>query len=180
MADQSTRSRMVLFPASAMLDVPVMSQPSLIPPVIDAFGADHAGIALKDTLAAALREEGLAIDDLGTTGAASVDYPDYAHRVAAAVADGTAQLGVLVCGTGIGMPIAANRHPAIRCAVVHDVTSARLSRAHGNANVLALGARVIGPVVALDCLHAFLATGFDGGRHDARVAKLGMVGKAAA
>jgi ribose 5-phosphate isomerase B len=157
-----------------------MSQPTTMPPLAVAFGADHAGVALKDHLADALREEGFAIHDLGTTGPASADYPDYAYRVAAAVADGTAQLGVLVCGTGIGMSIAANRHPAIRCAVAHDVTSARLSRAHNNANVLALGARVIGPVVALDCLHAFLGTGFEGGRHDARVAKLGMVGKAAA
>ena len=87
------------------------------------------------------------------------------------------QLGVLVCGTGIGMAIAANRHPAIRCAVAHDVTSARLSRAHNNANVLALGARLIGEAVALDCLHAFIATGFDGGRHAARVAKLSLGGK---
>ncbi len=94
------------------------------------------------------------------------------------VAEGQAQLGVLICGTGIGMAIAANRNPAIRCAVAHDVTSARLSRAHNNANVLALGARVIGEAVALDCLHAFIATGFDGGRHAARVAKLTAAGQA--
>ena len=157
-----------------------MSETTTLPPLAVAFGADHAGVALKDTLAAALRAEGFAVHDLGTTGSDSVDYPDYADKVAAAVADGTAQLGVLVCGTGIGMSIAANRHPAIRCAVAHDVTSARLSRAHNNANVLALGARVIGELVALDCLHAFIGTGFDGGRHAPRVAKLGLAGKPAA
>lgn len=148
-----------------------------MPPLAVAFGADHAGVALKDHLAAALREDGFAVHDLGTTGFESVDYPDYANRVAAAVAEGTAQIGVLVCGTGIGMSIAANRHPAIRCAVAHDVTSARLSRAHNNANVLALGARVIGEVVALDCLRAFIGTGFEGGRHARRVAMLGQPGK---
>jgi ribose 5-phosphate isomerase B len=156
------------------------SETTTLPPLAVAFGADHAGVALKDALAAALRQEGFAVHDLGTTGADSVDYPDYAYKVAAAVADGTVQLGVLVCGTGIGMSIAANRHPAIRCAVAHDVTSARLSRAHNNANVLALGARMIGEMVALDCLHAFIGTGFDGGRHAPRVAKLGLPGKPAA
>jgi ribose 5-phosphate isomerase B len=157
-----------------------MSETATLPPLAVALGADHAGFALKDTLAAALRAEGFAVHDLGTTGTDPVDYPDYAHRVAAAVADGTVQLGVLVCATGIGMSIAANRNPAIRCAVAHDVTTARLSRAHNNANVLALGARVIGEVVALDCLRAFIGTGFDGGRHTPRVAKLSQAGKPAA
>ncbi len=153
-----------------------MSDTSTLPPLAVAFGADHAGVALKDHLAAALRTEGFVVHDLGTKGTRSVNYPDYAARVAAAVAEGEVQFGVLICGTGIGMAIAANRNPAIRCAVVHDVTSARLSRAHNNANVLALGARLIGEVVALDCLHAFIATGFEGGRHAARVAKLGAAG----
>jgi len=157
-----------------------MSETTTLPLLAVAFGADHAGVALKDTLADALRAEGFAVHDLGTSGTQPVDYPDYADRVAAAVANGTAQLGVLVCGSGIGMSIAANRHPAIRCALAHDVTSARLSRAHGNANVLALGARVIGLAVALDCLHAFIGTGFDGGRHTPRVAKLAKMGNAAA
>ena len=157
-----------------------MSETTTQPPLAVAFGADHAGVTLKDTLADALRAEGFAVHDLGTSGAEAVDYPDYADRVAAAVAKGTAQLGVLVCGSGIGMSIAANRHPEIRCALAHDVTSARLSRAHGNANVLALGARVIGQAVALDCLHAFIGTGFDGGRHTPRVAKLAKMGNAAA
>ena len=160
-----------------MLDVSPMSDTSTPPPLAVAFGADHTGVALKDVLAAALRDQGFDVRDLGTTGADRVDYPDFAYKVAAVVADGTAQLGVLVCGTGIGMAIAANRHPAIRCAVVHDVTSARLSRAHNNANVLALGARLIGETVALDCLLAFLGTGFEGGRHASRVAKLSPAGR---
>jgi ribose 5-phosphate isomerase B len=168
-----------------MLDVPAMSDASTsdtstLPPLAVAFGADHAGVELKDILAVALREEGFAVHDLGTSGTEPVDYPDYAYRVAAAVADGTAQIGVLVCATGIGMSIAANRHAAIRCALAHDVTTARLSRAHNNANVLALGGRVIGQAVALDCLHAFIGTGFDGGRHAPRVAKLGPAGKTVA
>jgi ribose 5-phosphate isomerase B len=149
-----------------------MSETDPLPALAVAFGADHAGVALKDHLAAALRAEGFAVHDLGTTGTTSVDYPDFAHRVAAAVSNGTVQLGVLVCGTGIGMSIAANRHAAIRCALAHDVTTARMARAHNNANVLALGARVVGEGVALDCLHAFLGTGFEGGRHVGRLAKL--------
>jgi ribose 5-phosphate isomerase B len=157
-----------------------MSETTTMPPLAAAFGADHAGVALKDTLADALCAQGFAVHDLGTTGTEPVDYPDYADRVAATVAKGTAQLGVLVCGTGIGMSIAANRHSANHCGVAHDVTSARLSRAHNNANVLALGARLIGQAVALDRLHAFIATGFDGGRHAPRVANLGKVGKVAA
>jgi ribose 5-phosphate isomerase B len=109
---------------------------------------------------------------MGTHGPESVDYPDFADAVAAAVLDGRAGLGVLVCGTGIGISIAANRHPGIRCALVHDVTGARLAREHNDANVLALGARVIGTEVALDCLSAFLRTPFAGGRHERRVRKL--------
>ena len=93
-----------------------MSDTSTLPPLAVAFGADHAGVALKDHLAAALRTEGFVVHDLGTKGTRSVDYPDYAARVAAAVAEGEVQFGVLICGTGIGMSIAANRHPAIRCA----------------------------------------------------------------
>jgi ribose 5-phosphate isomerase B len=149
-----------------------MSQAGFTPPLAVAFGADHAGVALKDHLAAVLRAEGFAVRDLGTTGSDSVDNPDFAHRVAAAVSAGVAQVGVLVCGTGIGMSIAANRHRDIRCALAHDVTTARLSRAHNNANVLALGARVVGEAVALDCLRAFLATGFEGGRRVRRLDQL--------
>ena len=137
-----------------------------------ALGADHAGVALKATLAEALSAAGHPVLDLGTNGTASVDYPDFAAAVAAAVLDGRARFGVLVCGTGIGISMAANRHAGIRCALVHDVTGARLSREHNDANVLALGARVIGPEVALDALKAFLATPFAGGRHERRVRML--------
>lgn len=137
-----------------------------------AFGADHGGVQLKDALAEAARAMGHAVTDLGTHGTESVDYPDYAALVCEAVASGRARFGVLICGTGIGMSIAANRHPAIRCAVVHDATGARLTRSHNDANVLALGGRMTGPEPALDALRAFLDTPFDGGRHARRVAKL--------
>ncbi|MDE8347551.1 MAG: ribose 5-phosphate isomerase B [Acidocella sp.] len=137
-----------------------------------AFGADHGGAALKHRLAGALAEAGHEIQDFGTDGPTSVDYPDFAYAVCEAVALGRADFGVLVCGTGIGMSIAANRHPAIRCGLAHDVTTARLSRAHNNANVLALGARIVGEEVARDILHSFIATPYEGGRHDRRLAKL--------
>lgn len=137
-----------------------------------ALGADHGGVALKTRLASALIEAGHQVQDYGADGAASVDYPDYAHAVCAAVEEKRADFGLLVCGSGIGMSIAANRHVGVRCALVHDVTTARLSRAHNDANVLALGARIIGEEVALDILRVFLATDFEGGRHERRLAKL--------
>ena len=139
-----------------------------------AFGADHAGFALKNRLAAALPAAGLGLDarDLGAYAPASVDYPDYAHRVCRAVLSGEARFGVLICGTGIGMSIAANRFAGIRCALVHDATGARLARAHNNANVIAFGARLIGEEVALDALQIFLTSAYEAGRHDRRLAKL--------
>jgi len=140
--------------------------------LIVALGADHGGVHLKNRLATALLEGAHQVLDFGTDGAASVDYPDFAHAVCEAVADSRAELGILVCGTGIGMSIAANRHQAIRCGLAHDVTTARLTRAHNDANVLALGARIIGEEVALDILAAFLSTPYEGGRHDRRIAKL--------
>ena len=150
-----------------------LSPRSLLPRSLHiALGADHGGAALKNRLAAVLAEAGHQLLDFGTDGPASVDYPDFAHAVCAAVADKSADYGILVCGTGIGMSIAANRHPDIRCALVHDVTTARLTRAHNDANVLALGARIIGEEVALDILQTFLATEFEGGRHARRLAKL--------
>lgn len=139
---------------------------------IIALGADHGGVALKTRLAAALVEAGHQVQDYGTDGAASVDYPDYAHAVCAAIEEKRADFGLLVCGSGIGMSIAANRHAGIRCGLVHDVTTARLTRAHNDANVLALGARIIGEEVALDIVRVFLATDFEGGRHERRLAKL--------
>jgi len=140
--------------------------------LIVALGADHGGVNLKNRLAAVLIEGGHQVLDFGTDGPASVDYPDFARAVCSAVTDTKADFGILVCGTGIGMSIAANRFPAIRCALVHDVTTARLTRAHNDANVIALGARIIGEEVALDILGAFLSTPYEGGRHDRRLAKL--------
>lgn len=137
-----------------------------------ALGADHGGVALKTKLASALIAAGHDVLDYGTDDTASVDYPDYAHAVCAAIEEKQADFGILVCGSGIGMSIAANRHSSIRCALVHDVTTARLARAHNNANVLALGARILGEQVALDILNVFLATDFEGGRHEQRLAKL--------
>jgi ribose 5-phosphate isomerase B len=142
-------------------------------PICIAIASDHAGFALKTHLAEQIRALGHKLVDLGPFGEASVDYPDFANALAAALNDGRAELGVLVCGSGIGISIAANRHPHIRAALCSDSTSARLARAHNDANVLALGARLIGLEVARDCLHAFLETRFEGGRHAARVAKLG-------
>lgn len=138
-----------------------------------AIASDHAGFELKAALKSELTEQGFAALDLGTDSTASVDYPDFADRLAAALKDGRAKRGVLICGTGIGISIAANRHRHIRAALVHDVTSARLTRQHNNANVLCLGARLIGSDVAKDCLRVFLGTDFEGGRHQNRVAKLG-------
>jgi len=140
--------------------------------LILAIGADHGGVNLKTRLAVVLAEAGHQLLDYGTDGPESVDYPDFAHAVCAAVAERRADFGLLVCGTGIGMSIAANRNPAIRCALVHDVTTARLTRQHNDANVLALGARITGEEVALDILKTFLATKFEGGRHERRLAKI--------
>lgn len=139
-----------------------------------ALASDHAGYELKAQIARQLEGAGYTVLDLGTDGPASVDYPDFAAALAAAVTDGRAQRGVLICGSGIGISIAANRHPGIRAALVHDVTTARLSREHNDANVIALGARVIGPEIAKDCVDVFLKTDFEGGeRHSRRIAKMG-------
>lgn len=137
-----------------------------------AIAADHAGFDLKEILKAELSSLGCRVLDLGTGGPQSVDYPDFADALAAALADGRAGRGVLICGTGIGISIAANRHRHLRAALCHDSVSARLARAHNDANVLALGARLIGVEVAKDCLRVFLSTPFEGGRHAGRVAKL--------
>ena len=117
-----------------------------------ALAADHAGFELKNSMKAVLEEHGFPLLDLGPQTADPVDYPDMAGKLAVALKDGRAEQGLLVCGTGIGIAIAANRYPWIRAAVCHDVTAARLAREHNDANVLALGARLIGPEVARDCL----------------------------
>lgn len=137
--------------------------------------ADHAGFELKQRLKTILEAEGRAVLDLGPATADPVDYPDMAALLAAALDEGRAERGVAICGTGIGIAIALNRHPWVRAGVCHDVTSARLAREHNDANVLALGARLIGPEVASDCLAVFLATAFAGGRHERRVAKLARI-----
>ncbi len=138
-----------------------------------AIASDHAGVELKGTVKAELEAMKLRVLDLGTQGADSVDYPDFADAVAAALRDGRAARGVVVCGTGIGISIAANRHRHVRAALCHDAASARLARAHNDANVLALGARLIGIESAKDCVRTFFTTPFEGGRHARRVAKLG-------
>ena len=134
--------------------------------------ADHAGVDLKDELAAWLREQGHDILDLGTNSRESVDYPRYGAMLAEALADGRADRGITVCGSGIGVAIAANRNPACRCAQVAEPVSATLARKHNDANAIALGARLIGPEMARACVAAFLATEFEGGRHQRRVDQL--------
>jgi ribose 5-phosphate isomerase B len=140
---------------------------------IIAIASDHAGFEYKDVLKRQLTDWGYGVLDLGTDSTASVDYPDFGRRLAQAVAEGKVRRGVIICGTGIGISIAANREPKVRAALCHDATSARLARQHNDANVLALGARLTGLEVARDTLRIFLDTEFEGGRHQGRVAKLG-------
>lgn len=137
-----------------------------------AIASDHAAVALKATIAAWLRGAGHDVLDLGTDGEASVDYPDYGFAIAAALADGRAERGVALCGSGIGIAIAANRNTACRCAQVSEPLSARLARTHNDANAIALGARLIGETMAIACVEAFLSADFEGGRHRHRVDKL--------
>ena len=141
-----------------------------------ALGSDHAGYELKAHLAATLEQWGYDVLDLGTeNGEDSVDYPDYGEAVGRAVASGDADLGVAVCGSGIGIAIAANKVPGVRAAVVHDVTSAHLAREHNHAHVLCLGGRLTGPSVAVEALRAWLDSSPGEGRHVGRVAKLTML-----
>lgn len=137
-----------------------------------ALGADHAGVVLKEQIKSRLDERGIPYVDFGTLGTDSVDYPDFATAVAREVAAGAYDRGVLICGTGIGMAIAANKVPGIRAAPIVDEQSAILSREHNNANVLALGARVTGTEQALHLLDLFLDTPFAGGRHQRRIDQL--------
>jgi len=137
-----------------------------------AIAADHAGYDLKSILIPELEALGFDVLDLGTTSTDSVDYPDYADKLARAIESGRVKRGVLVCGTGVGIGIAANRHRWIRAGVCHDATTARLTRQHNDANVLALGGRIVGAEVAKECLRVFLHTDYEGGRHVRRVAKL--------
>ena len=134
-----------------------------------ALSADHAGYDLKDILVAWLKEGGHEVLDLGTNGPASVDYPDFGARLARALACGDAERGIAICGSGIGIAIAANRNPGCRCAQVNEPLSAALARTHNDANAIALGARLIGVDMAKACVTAFLTTDFEGGRHQRRV-----------
>ncbi len=137
-----------------------------------AVSSDHAGFELKQVIADHLRAAGHDVSDLGTNDTTSVDYPDFGAAIGRAVAGGEAQFGVAVCGSGIGICMAANKIPGIRAATVHDVTSARLSRVHNDANVMCVGERFIGHQVALDAVDAFLSASFEGGRHSRRVEKI--------
>jgi ribose 5-phosphate isomerase B len=142
-----------------------------------AVGSDHAGFALKGELAAHLTDAGHDVVDLGVHDEGRADYPDYGAAVGRAVAKGDAALGLCVCGSGIGIAMAANKIHGVRAAVVHDVTSARLARRHNDANVICLGQRLIGGEIAREALDEFLSTEFEGGRHVARVDKIARLEK---
>jgi len=137
-----------------------------------AVGSDHAGYALKEQLAGELRDLGHEVLDLGAHSSERVDYPDFGAAVGRAVVGGDAELGLCVGGSGIGIAMAANKVPGVRAATVHDVTSARLTRQHNDANVICLGERLIGPEVASEALRAWLDAEFEGGRHTGRIDKL--------
>ena len=137
-----------------------------------AIASDHAGFELKEILKTELAKRGLKSVDFGPERNASCDYPDFAHAVALGIANGEVQLAVLVCGTGVGMSITANRHPSVRAVVCSEPLSARMARQHNDANVLCLGARVIGAGTAADIVDSFLNASFEGGRHAMRVAKI--------
>ncbi len=138
-----------------------------------AIASDHAAVELKAILAEWLMQQGHEVADLGPNRTESVDYPDYGYDLAAVVAEGTAQFGVALCGSGIGISMAVNRNPEVRCALVGEPLSASLAREHNDANVIAMGARLTGPDMAKACVDAFLSTEFAGGRHQRRVDKLG-------
>lgn len=142
-----------------------------------ALASDHGGVELKALLAQQLESLGYGVLDLGTDGAQSVDYPDFAVAMAEAIGQGKAVRGVLMCGSGIGISIAANRFAHVRAALIHDAYGARMCRLHNDANVLVFGGRTIGPEIAKDCLDIFLSTEFEGGRHARRVAKLAENGE---
>ena len=137
-----------------------------------AIASDHAAFVMKSELAEWLRAAGHEVLDLGTNGPESVDYPDYGYLVGDALASGKAEFGVALCGSGIGISIAVNRVPGARCALVSEPFSARLARNHNDANVIALGARLIGIEMAKACVMTFLNSAFEGGRHQGRVDKL--------
>jgi ribose 5-phosphate isomerase B len=142
-----------------------------------ALGCDHAGFSLKEVIAGCLEREGHEVIDEGTFSGESCDYPDFAERVALRVVSGEAKMGVVVCATGIGMAMAANKLPGVRAAVCNDLYTARYSRLHNDANVLALGARVIGPGLAEEVVRLWVETPFEGGRHSRRIDKIAELEK---
>lgn len=137
-----------------------------------ALGCDHGGLALKEAIKAHLAERGMECVDFGTDSDASCDYPDFARPAAEAVASGACDRGIVVCTTGIGVSIVANKVPGIRCALLSDLLSARLTRMHNNTNMMALGAGIVGPMLALEIVDTWLDTVFEGGRHQRRVDKV--------
>lgn len=155
---------------------PAAPSPDGIPSLADvAVGADHGGFQLKQRIAAELRDHGFSVQDCGTEGSDSVDYPDFAYEVARLVAKGACRWGIVVDGAGIGSAITANKVPGVRAATCWDVSSARNSREHNHANVLALGAGLVGEALALQIVQAWLSTGWGGGRHARRVSKIDKI-----
>jgi ribose 5-phosphate isomerase B len=152
-----------------------MAEPTSKPRI--ALGADHAGYPVKESIRKFLEESGYLVDDTGTWSEESVDYPDYALAVGERVVARTSDMGIVVCGTGIGISIAANKVPGIRAAVAHDVLTARLSREHNDANVLALGGRIVTEDLAVEMVQVFLSTAYAGGRHQRRIDKITQIEK---
>ena len=142
-------------------------------------GCDHAAVGLKETVKAYLIECGLTVNDVGTNDQTSVDYPDFGIQVAAAVSTGKHARGILICGTGIGMSMVANKFSHVRAALCNDLFAASMSRRHNNANILVLGGRVIGDVLALEIVRTWIETPFDGGRHQTRLDKFDKIDEAA-
>ena len=137
-----------------------------------AVGSDHGGLALKEAVKSALAARGLEVDDFGTDNGDSVDYPDFAEKVAGAVSRGEVELGILVCGTGIGMSIVANKYPGVRAALVTDVFMAQMAKEHNNANVLVLGGRVLDESLAVNMVNVWLDSVYEAGRHQRRLDKI--------
>ena len=135
-------------------------------------GSDHAGYPIKEKVSAFLQERGIAVEDVGTYGEESVDYTDFGEKVARKVSDGTFERGILICGTGLGMSMVANRFRGVRAALANDLFSAIMSRRHNDSNILVMGGRLIGDMLALQLVETWLDTPFDGGRHQRRVEKI--------
>ena len=149
-----------------MPKIPVKSAKTIV------IASDHGGLDMKSALSDMLIKNGYDVLDLGVNETESVDYPDYAYKLSRVLIEGRAYRGVLICGSGIGISMAANRFPQIRAALIHDALGAKLCREHNNANVIAFGGRVLGIETAQDCLNIFLNTDFQGGRHERRLTKL--------